>query len=86
MEEAIKVSSTSQPSSSMSSSHQAFFLLNEVTDASSSIAHLIAEEIDKFVSEGNFLSLEHLVARSPNLKALKLNRVVPLDKLSTLLH
>ncbi|KAI3499702.1 hypothetical protein L1887_35507 [Cichorium endivia] len=33
MEEAIKVSSTSQPSSSMSSSHQPFLLLNEVTDS-----------------------------------------------------
>ncbi|KAI3499849.1 hypothetical protein L1887_35663 [Cichorium endivia] len=33
MEEAIKVSSTSQPSSSMSSSHQPFLLLNEVADS-----------------------------------------------------
>ncbi|KAI3499850.1 hypothetical protein L1887_35664 [Cichorium endivia] len=33
MEEAIKVSSTSQPSSSMSSAHQPFLLLIEVTDS-----------------------------------------------------
>lgn len=37
-------------------------------------------------SEVSFSALERLVARSPNLKTLKLNRAVPLDKLSTLLH
>ncbi|KAL7588754.1 protein TRANSPORT INHIBITOR RESPONSE 1 [Lactuca sativa] len=37
-------------------------------------------------SEVSFSALEHLVARSPNLKTLRLNRAVPLDKLSTLLH
>ncbi|KAI3522792.1 hypothetical protein L1887_00842 [Cichorium endivia] len=51
MEEAIKVSLTSQPSSSLSSSHQPFLLLNEVTDAPSGISRLIAEEIDKFERE-----------------------------------
>ncbi|XP_076925908.1 protein TRANSPORT INHIBITOR RESPONSE 1-like [Bidens hawaiensis] len=37
------------------------------------------------VSEVSFSALERLVARSPNLKTLKLNRTVPLEKLSTLL-
>ncbi|KAI3749295.1 hypothetical protein L2E82_19902 [Cichorium intybus] len=37
-------------------------------------------------SEVSFSALERLVARSPNLKTLKLNRAVPLEKLSTLLR
>ncbi|KAJ0742680.1 putative F-box domain, leucine-rich repeat domain superfamily, F-box-like domain superfamily [Helianthus annuus] len=37
-------------------------------------------------SEVSFSALERLVARSPNLKTLRLNRAVPLGKLSTLLH
>ncbi|KVI12519.1 protein TRANSPORT INHIBITOR RESPONSE 1-like isoform X1 [Cynara cardunculus var. scolymus] len=37
-------------------------------------------------SEVSFSALERLVACSPNLKTLRLNRAVPLDKLSTLLH
>ncbi|KAI3773119.1 hypothetical protein L6452_04318 [Arctium lappa] len=37
-------------------------------------------------SEVSFSALECLVARSPNLKTLRLNRAVPLDKLSTLLR
>ncbi|XP_071738297.1 protein TRANSPORT INHIBITOR RESPONSE 1-like [Rutidosis leptorrhynchoides] len=36
-------------------------------------------------SEVSFSSLERLVARSPNLKTLRLNRNAPLEKLSTLL-
>ncbi|KAI3791957.1 hypothetical protein L2E82_05824 [Cichorium intybus] len=52
MQEAIKVSSASQPSSSSSSSHQPL-LLNEVADSPAGIAHLIAEEIDKFEIECN---------------------------------
>ncbi|KAL4560494.1 hypothetical protein LXL04_032646 [Taraxacum kok-saghyz] len=51
VQEAIKVSLTSQPSSSSFSSHQSFLLLNEVTDAPSGIAHLVAEEIDSFERE-----------------------------------
>ncbi|XP_051118831.1 protein TRANSPORT INHIBITOR RESPONSE 1-like [Andrographis paniculata] len=37
-------------------------------------------------SEVNFSSLERLVARSPNLKTLRLNRAVPLEKLPNLLR
>ncbi|XP_071717657.1 protein TRANSPORT INHIBITOR RESPONSE 1-like [Rutidosis leptorrhynchoides] len=37
-------------------------------------------------SEVSFSALERLVARSPNLKILRLNRAVPLEKLSTLLQ
>nr|XP_043635699.1 protein TRANSPORT INHIBITOR RESPONSE 1-like [Erigeron canadensis]XP_043635701.1 protein TRANSPORT INHIBITOR RESPONSE 1-like [Erigeron canadensis] len=37
-------------------------------------------------SDISFSALERLVARSPNLKILRLNRAVPLEKLSTLLH
>nr|XP_043635740.1 protein TRANSPORT INHIBITOR RESPONSE 1-like [Erigeron canadensis]XP_043635741.1 protein TRANSPORT INHIBITOR RESPONSE 1-like [Erigeron canadensis] len=37
-------------------------------------------------SEVSFSALERLVARSPNLKTLRLNRAVPLGKLSTLLQ
>ncbi|XP_024982182.1 protein TRANSPORT INHIBITOR RESPONSE 1-like isoform X2 [Cynara cardunculus var. scolymus] len=36
-------------------------------------------------SEVSFSALERLVGRSPNLKILRLNRAVPLEKLSTLL-
>ncbi|CAH1447469.1 unnamed protein product [Lactuca virosa] len=36
--------------------------------------------------EVSFSALERLVARSPNLKTLRLNRTVPLEKLSTLLQ
>ncbi|KVH94425.1 F-box domain, cyclin-like protein [Cynara cardunculus var. scolymus] len=38
------------------------------------------------LSEVSFSALERLVARSPNLKTLRLNRNVPLEKLSTLLQ
>ncbi|KAI3732438.1 hypothetical protein L1987_63643 [Smallanthus sonchifolius] len=38
------------------------------------------------VSEVSFSALERLVVRSPNLKTLRLNRTVPLEKLSTLLQ
>ncbi|KAI3819280.1 hypothetical protein L1987_13106 [Smallanthus sonchifolius] len=38
------------------------------------------------LSEVSFSALERLVARSPNLKTLRLNRTVPLEKLSTLLQ
>ncbi|GJZ30234.1 transport inhibitor response 1-like protein [Tanacetum coccineum] len=37
-------------------------------------------------SEVSFSALERLVARSPNLKTLRLNRTVPLEKLSMLLQ
>ncbi|KAI7740841.1 hypothetical protein M8C21_020161, partial [Ambrosia artemisiifolia] len=37
-------------------------------------------------SEVSFSALERLVARSPKLKTLRLNRTVPLEKLSTLLQ
>ncbi|KAJ0842985.1 putative F-box domain, leucine-rich repeat domain superfamily, F-box-like domain superfamily [Helianthus annuus] len=37
-------------------------------------------------SEVSFSALERLVARSPNLKTLRLNRTVPIEKLSTLLQ
>ncbi|KAJ0829326.1 putative F-box domain, leucine-rich repeat domain superfamily, F-box-like domain superfamily [Helianthus annuus] len=37
-------------------------------------------------SEVSFSALQRLIARSPNLKTLRLNRAVPLEKLSTLLH
>ncbi|KAK1437252.1 hypothetical protein QVD17_03041 [Tagetes erecta] len=37
-------------------------------------------------SEVSFSALERLVARSPNLKTLRLNRTIPLEKLSTLLQ
>lgn len=37
-------------------------------------------------SEVSLSALQRLVARSPNLKTLRLNRAVPLEKLSTLLH
>ncbi|KAI3506682.1 hypothetical protein L1887_21245 [Cichorium endivia] len=37
-------------------------------------------------SEVSFSALERLVARSPNLKTLRLNRAVPLEKLPTLLQ
>lgn len=36
-------------------------------------------------SEVSFSALERLVSRSPNLKTLRLNRAVPLEKISTLL-
>ncbi|KAI3760051.1 hypothetical protein L1987_50440 [Smallanthus sonchifolius] len=38
------------------------------------------------VTEVSFSALERLVTRSPNLKTLRLNRTVPLEKLSTLLQ
>ncbi|XP_076932808.1 protein TRANSPORT INHIBITOR RESPONSE 1-like [Bidens hawaiensis] len=37
-------------------------------------------------SEVSFSALERLISRSPNLKTLKLNRTVPLEKLPTLLQ
>ncbi|XP_075483415.1 protein TRANSPORT INHIBITOR RESPONSE 1-like [Primulina tabacum] len=37
-------------------------------------------------SEVNFSTLEHLVERSPNLRTLRLNRAVPLEKLPNLLR
>ncbi|PIN05376.1 Leucine rich repeat protein [Handroanthus impetiginosus] len=37
-------------------------------------------------SEVSFSALERLVARCPNLRTLRLNRAVPLEKLSNLLH
>ncbi|KAK9072817.1 hypothetical protein SSX86_009252 [Deinandra increscens subsp. villosa] len=50
MEEAIRVSSKSQPSSS-SSSHHPSLLLNEIAESPSGIAFLVAEEIDNFERE-----------------------------------
>lgn len=37
-------------------------------------------------SEVSFLALERLVSRCPNLRSLRLNRAVPLEKLSNLLR
>ncbi|KAL7596122.1 hypothetical protein Lser_V15G28290 [Lactuca serriola] len=73
MEEAIIVSSISQPSSSSSSSHQPFLLLNEVTEAPSGIAHLIAEEIDKFERERS--DRELVEAEKRNMQE-NLNRLI----------
>ncbi|CAH1451998.1 unnamed protein product [Lactuca virosa] len=75
MQEAIKVSSASQPSSSSSSSssHQPLLLLSEVTDSPAGIAHLIAEEIDKFELERN--DRELVEAETRNMKE-NLNRLI----------
>ncbi|KAI3678996.1 hypothetical protein L6452_38301 [Arctium lappa] len=57
--------------------------LSHFPDSSTSLESL---NIACLVSEVSFSALERLVARSPNLKTLRLNRTVPLEKLSTLLH
>lgn len=47
---------------------------------------LVSLNISCLVSEVSFSALERLVSRCPNLKSLKLNRAVPLEKLATLLQ
>ncbi|CAI9781129.1 unnamed protein product [Fraxinus pennsylvanica] len=47
---------------------------------------LVSLNISCLVSEVSFSALERLVARSPNLKTLRLNRAVPLEKLPNLLY
>ena len=47
---------------------------------------LVSLNISCLVSEVSFSALERLVCRSPNLKSLKLNRAVPLEKLAALLQ
>ncbi|XP_013604619.1 PREDICTED: protein TRANSPORT INHIBITOR RESPONSE 1-like [Brassica oleracea var. oleracea] len=51
-----------------------------------SYTSLVSLNISCLVSEVSFSALERLVCRSPNLKSLKLNRAVPLEKLATLLQ
>ncbi|KAF5731485.1 protein TRANSPORT INHIBITOR RESPONSE 1 [Tripterygium wilfordii] len=46
---------------------------------------LVSLNISCLGSEVNFSALERLVGRCPNLKTLRLNRAVPLEKLSSLL-
>ncbi|CAB4281500.1 unnamed protein product [Prunus armeniaca] len=47
---------------------------------------LVSLNIACLGSEFSFSSLERLVGRCPNLKSLRLNRTVPLDRLANLLH
>ncbi|BFG43291.1 hypothetical protein CerSpe_295650 [Prunus speciosa] len=47
---------------------------------------LVSLNIACLGSEFSFSSLERLVGRCPNLKSLRLNRAVPLDRLANLLH
>ncbi|CAN8280450.1 unnamed protein product [Cochlearia groenlandica] len=47
---------------------------------------LVSLNISCLGSEVSFSALERLVSRCPNLKSLKLNRAVPLEKLATLLQ
>ncbi|XP_050363428.1 protein TRANSPORT INHIBITOR RESPONSE 1-like [Argentina anserina] len=47
---------------------------------------LVSLNIACLGSEVNFAALERLVGRCPNLRSLRLNRAVPLDKLSNLLN
>ncbi|XP_071923600.1 protein TRANSPORT INHIBITOR RESPONSE 1-like [Coffea arabica] len=47
---------------------------------------LVSLNIACLGSEVSFSALERLVARSPNLRTLRLNRAVPLEKLPILLH
>lgn len=47
---------------------------------------LVSLSIACLGSEVSFSALERLVARSPNLRTLRLNRAVPLEKLPTLLR
>nr|ACX31301.2 transport inhibitor response 1 [Dimocarpus longan] len=56
--------------------------LNDFPDTCTSLVSL---NISCLVSEVNFSALERLVGRSPNLRTLRLNRAVPLDKLANLL-
>lgn len=51
-----------------------------------SFTSLESLDISSLSSEVSFSALERLVARSPNLRKLRLNRAAPLDKLSTLLR
>ncbi|PON57181.1 F-box domain containing protein [Parasponia andersonii] len=46
---------------------------------------LVSLNISCLVSEVSFSSLERLVARCPNLRSLRLNRAVPLERLANLL-
>ncbi|EPS65956.1 hypothetical protein M569_08818, partial [Genlisea aurea] len=57
--------------------------LNRFPDCYTSLVSL---NISCLVSEVSFSALERLVARSSNLKSLRLNRSVPLDKLPNLLR
>lgn len=51
-----------------------------------SCTSLVSLNIACLVSEVSFLALERLVARSPNLRTLRINRAVPLEKLPYLLR
>lgn len=51
-----------------------------------SFTSLESLDISSLSSEVSFSALERLVARSPNLRKLRLNRAAPLDKLSILLR
>lgn len=50
-----------------------------------SCTSLVSLNIACMASEVSFLALERLVARSPNLRTLRINRAVPLEKLPNLL-
>lgn len=56
--------------------------LNDFPETSTSLVSL---NISCLLSEVNFSALERLVSRSPNLRTLRLNRAVPLEKLANLL-
>ncbi|KAL3626029.1 GPI-anchored mannoprotein [Castilleja foliolosa] len=51
-----------------------------------SFTSLVSLNIACLATEVSLPALERLVARCPNLKTLRLNRAVPLEKLPTLLH
>nr|ACT53268.1 transport inhibitor response 1 [Nicotiana tabacum] len=51
-----------------------------------SCTSLVSLNIACLASEISFLALERLVARSPNLRTLRINRAVPLEKLPNLLR
>lgn len=51
-----------------------------------SYTSLVSLNIACLGSEVSYSALERLVARCPNLKTLRLNRAVPLDRLVNLLH
>ncbi|XP_055813362.1 protein TRANSPORT INHIBITOR RESPONSE 1-like [Solanum dulcamara] len=51
-----------------------------------SCTSLVSLNIACLASEVSFLALERLVARSPNLRTLRINRAVPLEKLPNLLR
>ncbi|KAM7276745.1 hypothetical protein ACFE04_018611 [Oxalis oulophora] len=57
--------------------------LSDFPDACTSLVSL---NISCLSSEVSFSSLERLVARSPNLKTLRVNRAIPIDRLVSLLR